>query len=498
MERNHGRYYYCPSASLNSAFISSEELCARICHAGGKVVYMNQFNQKLAIPSLLGKTIPCTCGVKHVIPTQDVIIKEGAIENIATCCECHLPGKRILLVVDKITWSVVGKQVTEILKKAGYIVEVLFMQTSANGSVVADDQNVEYVRAAIHPSIDFLIAVGSGTINDVVKLASYQSGRRYLVCPTAPSMNGYTSSIAAIMSQGIKYTIPAHSPVVVVADLQILAAAPAAMRLAGLGDLISKPVSNADWKLAHLIKGDYYCEWPLRIVKEVEVACRSHAAAIGSGEMKAIRILTEALILSGFSMVVAGSSSPASGGEHLISHYWDMTAQWYEREEKLHGAQVGVATLLTSKLFEKLQQLDPKKINIATLCDHYLDWKSQERKLRKIHGPLDSEVVIVAKKKYLTLKEKEKEWAFIIENWQVIWQQLSPILIPSAEIRKILLKAEAPTTIRKLGISAEELRKAFLYAKDIRDRYTVLDFAHDLGVLESLCDEILTESGVLD
>ncbi len=459
---------------------------------------MQHINYKYSIENLLGKTIPCTCGVKHAICTKEVIIAENALGEIASCCKQCLPGKRVLLVADQVTWRVAGERVAKNLETAEYSVEVLCLQAGRNKQVTADDKNVHLVRNAICPGIDFLIAVGAGSINDLVKLASYQSGRPYIVVPTAPSMNGYTSNIAAIMSKGIKRTMPAHAPVGVVADLQILATAPEDMVQAGLGDMLSKPVANADWKLSHLIKGEYYCGFPLHIVQEAEHTCRTHAMAIGSGERAAIRILTEALIFSGFSMVIAGSSAPASGGEHLISHYWDMTAHRYGREKRLHGAQVGVATLVTSTLYEKIRQLEPENINMTRLRKQYPNWETQSRKLQKIHGSLAKKVVTEARKKYLPLSKIEREWTFILENWQTIWKELTPCLIPSARIKKILVQAGAPTTVRELGISAHELGHAFLHARDIRSRYTILDFAADLGVLESFSQDVLEESGVLD
>ncbi len=459
---------------------------------------MMAHSERFSIQHLLGKTLSCTCGVKHFIPTQAVIIAEGALAQVVECCERYLPGQHVLLVVDEVTYSLAGERVQHSLEKAGYAVQVLFLLKREDGKVVADDANVAHAQANIRPETDFLVAVGAGTVNDVAKLASYQAGKPYLVCPTAPSMNGFTSAIAAILSRGVKRTIPAQTPVAVVADLQIVANSPPAMRQAGLGDMISKPVSNADWKLTQLIKGGYYCDLPLRIVEEAEQSCRVNATAIGQGTLEAVGKLAEALILSGFSMVVAGSSSPASGGEHLISHYWDMTAHLHGREEHFHGSQVGVATLVTAKLYEKLQQIDPQSIDLKNLRQHYQDWETFAQDLQKIHGPLAGEVIEEARKKYLPLPEKEKEWRFIQEEWGAIWRELTPILVPSSRIREILLAAGAPTTIRKLGISETELRTAFLHAKDIRGRYTVLDFAHDLGVLEPLCAEVLTESRVLE
>jgi glycerol-1-phosphate dehydrogenase [NAD(P)+] len=451
-----------------------------------------------ALPDLLGRHLPCTCGVQHVVPTRAVLLATGALEQVASCCARYLPGRRLLLVDDDTTHLVAGGRVAELLGRAGYRPEIVTLPVPPEGHVVANDDTVARVQAAIRPEIDFLVAVGAGTVNDVVKLASFHTGHAYLVCPTAPSMNGFTSAIAAILSQGIKRTVPARPPVTVVADLDILAAAPASMRRAGLGDLLSKPVSNADWKLGHLIKGGYYCDLPLRLVEQAEQACRSNAVAIGQGAPAGVKVLAEALLLSGISMVVAGSSSPASGGEHLLSHYWDMTAHWHGRRGHLHGAQVGVATLITASLYEKLRRLDAAEIDLAVLRRRYGDWSALEPVLRRIHGPLGDEVVREARQKYMPLVQKEKEWEFILQHWQSIWGQLGAILTPAAKIREILLAAGAPTRARELGISSAEVRTALLHARDIRGRYTVLDFAHDLGVLDEMCEEVLAESGVLE
>lgn len=453
--------------------------------------------ESLSLHALLGQRLPCSCDVEHVVPTRAVSLGPGRLYDLPVLCGRLLRGQTALVLDDQTTHDIAGQLAGSILERAGYRVTRHTLQPWDGEHLIASDETVQSVHALIHADIDFLVAVGSGTVNDMVKLASFRAGRPYIVCCTAPSMNGFTSAIAAILSKGVKRTVAARPPVAVIADLDILTTAPPVMLRAGLGDMLSKPVSTADWKLAHLIKGEYYCDLPLRIVEQAEQACRRHAEAIGRAAVEGVRSLTEALLLSGISMVVAGSSSPASGGEHLLSHYWDMTAHWYGREEHLHGAQVGVGTLVTATLYEKLQQLRPEAMDLQRLRREYLDWPTMERELRRVHGSLGDEVVGEARKKYVPLAQKEHEWQFIVENWQHIWAALQGILMPARHIREILVAAGAATTIAELGISAEELRMAFIHARDIRGRYTVLDFAHDLGVLEGLADEVLEDSGVL-
>jgi glycerol-1-phosphate dehydrogenase [NAD(P)+] len=463
-----------------------------------KDAMMPHAEPSFALAALLGQSIPCTCGVQHVVPTREVVLETDALLQVPAVCARHFSGQRVLLLDDAITHDIAGARVSQLLQQNGYDVEGLTLPIPANTRVLADDHTLATVQASLHSDIDFVLAVGAGTVNDLAKLASFRADRPYMVCPTAASMNGFTSAIAAILSRGVKRTVPARPPVAIVADMHILATAPLSMMRAGLGDMLSKAVSTADWKLAHLIKEDYYCELPLKMVEQAEQACRGHAACIGRGTPEGLRALTEALLLSGISMVVAGSSSPASGGEHLISHYWDMTAHRHGRQEQLHGAQVGVATLVTATLYEKLQQLDPACIELKRLHQQYPDWPRVEQDLRRLHGPLGDEVVVEARKKYLPLAEKTTEWRFILNHWTSIWSALQDILLPPDRLRQVLLAASAPTTIRELGISAAEMRAAFLHARDIRGRYTVLDFAHDLGVLEALCEDVLAASGVLN
>lgn len=417
------------------------------------------------VQHLLGQRWACTCGREHVIPTKRVLIQPHALEKLPLFLGDLFPGKsHILTVADETTDTIAGVEIEHKLAGAGYSVQkVLLPSSGPDKAPEADQGNVDHVVEHVTGQVEILLAVGSGTVNDVVKLAAHERGKPYVVYPTAPSMNGYTSPIAAIMDGGTKTTVPAHPPLGVLADVDLLANAPIAMIRAGLADLLSKSVSTADWRLSSLIEGTYYCERPNEMVSEAERICAEQAEAIGQGAPEAVEQLIHALLLSGFSMVVAGSSSPASGGEHLISHYWDMTAAAHGRHKGLHGAQVGVATLVTSKLYEKLTAIDPGQIHIEAIPDP--QGRARVRTIR--------------------------------ENWETLWAEVGRILRPWSAIRQVLVRAGAPVTVSELGIPPEEMREAFLRAKDIRKRYTVLHFAHDLGVLQELAEEVLSESGVL-
>lgn len=171
-------------------------------------------------------------------------------------------------------------------------------------------------------------------------------------------MNGYPSAISALTVESVKITDPCNPPVAIIADPLVLATAPAKMTGAGFGDLLSKNASTADWVAAHTLHGEYFCAFSAAVAEEAVNRCIDNAAAIRKNQPEGLTILSEALMRSGISMVIAGSSAPASGGKHLISHLWDMTAHWSGRTPALHGEQTAVTTLISLRLYEKLLALD--------------------------------------------------------------------------------------------------------------------------------------------
>ena len=449
--------------------------------------------KSMTIDSWLDTSFTCPdCGNVHAIPTEVVVIGEGALEEVPSVLKrIGLKGSG-LLVADKLTFQAAGREVERVLKQNDVGIDVLL----PDEPVKADECALKHVAECIAPEHRFLLAVGSGTINDIVKRSAFEAGLPYLVCPTAPSMNGYTSSIAAMTINGLKRTLEARPAKAVIADVEVVAHAPIEMIRAGLGDLLSKSVSLADWKLAHRIRGGFYCPLPSEMVASIARKCAAHAEGIGRGERTAIRELMEGLILSGFSMVVAGSSSPASGGEHLISHYWDMAAGEAGRPHALHGAQVGVATLVTAKLYEILSQWTPDRIDVDGLVAAHESWDTVDARLRRTHKASYASVREQAKAGYLSGEALRGELTKIKREWDNIWSDLSGVLRPFSEIKAVLEKAGAPARVADLGLDHRALRAAFLNAKDIRARYTVLDFAHELGLLIPLADRAIEESGV--
>jgi len=346
---------------------------------------------------------------------------------------------------------------------------------------------VDRVQAAL-TGADGAVAVGSGTINDLVKRAAHLNEQPYVVLGTAASMNGYASGIAAILNDGLKTTVPAKPPRAIVLDTDILSKAPPRLTQAGLGDLMSKPVSDSDWWLAHAVEGTGYSELPSKIVDHAVHKAIGAASGLAAGDPQAPGALGTALVLRGVAMVVAGSSSPASGGEHLISHLWDMENLSQGRETRLHGAQVGVATCITAALYQCLLGLERPEFTEPPA------WPVVEARIREEHGTLAEVILEPARRKHARAGARV---AHLRDHWSEIRAGLSARGLPSpGTIRKALSAAGAPNRLRDLSEERKNAARVFRLARDIRDRVTVLDIGFELGVLPGRIDELLDAAGV--
>lgn len=447
------------------------------------------------IASILDRQLPCTCGRDHVTRTRTVHVEPGALSR--------LPGwvreqghTAVLVVGDVRTMAAAGARVCSLLDGARVPTSTLVLPDHEGHSPTADDETVERALATIgsvRPSL--IIAAGAGTVNDVAKLAADKAGLPYATCPTAPSMNGYTSAIAAILSGGVKRTVPARQAVAVFADVDVLAAAPRILRLAGFGDLCSKPFSNGDWFLGHALFDEYWCALPADLLDGAFRELLDHARGIGEGARPAVQRLTETLLLSGFSMALAGSSSPASGGEHLLSHYWDMVEHAAGRPVRaLHGLQVGVATVIVGHLYEDILATPTDRIDVAALVARGPATPAErEREVRDRHPLLPDHIVdgVVEQSlaKFRPPAERRELLERLIQRWPDIGAHVGVGAVTTATIESALRLAGAPVHAEALGIDVTSLSDTVRVARDMRSRFTVLDLAEELGLLDSFADQ---------
>jgi glycerol-1-phosphate dehydrogenase [NAD(P)+] len=403
------------------------------------------------------------------IPTRRVAIADSLDGSEAELVVGLALGEHLAVVSDENTRAVLGERVLGALGGAGRVTDIRLP-----GRPHADGETVEAVRHA-SKSCDALIAVGSGTINDVCKYAAARDGKPYAVFATAPSMNGYTSVNAAISIRGHKKSLPATAAKGVFMDLTVLSQAPPRMIRSGLGDSVCRSTAQADWLLAHLLLDRPYREAPFVLLAEDEAQLFAGSEALMAGDLGVMRRLARTLTLSGFGMTICGGSYPASEGEHLISHYVEMLAppEW---PEAFHGEQIGVTTLSMARLQERLLEggpprLEPSAPDESSITAHF-------------GADLGAACWAEFQGKRLDAERVEALNGMLTDGWDEIRARLRAVVLPATRLEAVLQAAGAPTTPEELGWPRNFYSQALRHAREIRNRYTFLDLAADSGALQ--------------
>ncbi len=403
-----------------------------------------------------------------IAPIGNIAIEDSLAGREADLVAGLELGDRLAVVSDPTTRAVLGRRVEQALGRIAKIQSVVLPEHPE-----PDLETVDRLRRATGEA-SALIAVGSGTINDLCKYASAQAGQPFVAFATAPSMNGYTSVNAAITIEGHKSSLGAQLATAVFLDLEVLAAAPVRMIRAGLGDSVCRASAQADWLLAHRLLGRPYRRVPYALLAEDEGPLLADAAGLVAGDLAAIRRLVATLVLSGFGMTLCGGSDPASQGEHLVSHYAEMLGDpaW---PKAYHGEQIGVTTLTMARLQAQIlggppPRIEPSRVDEAALIAHFGPelghscWREFRRK-RVDRGAA------------LQLNRR------LEAHWEDMRAEIAAIHKPPEQLRAVLEAAGAPTTPEALGWPREFYLEAVRHARLIRNRYTFLDLAADGGFL---------------
>ena len=399
-----------------------------------------------------------------LVPVKTVLI-EPSLDGMEADAVAQLGFDFPLAVVsDPLTHAVLGERVEKALESLGPIIRVHLPDRPHPDMKTVDDLVVATQKAGA------LIAVGSGTINDLCKLAAAKQDKPCAVFATAPSMNGYTSVNAAITVGGLKKSLASVAPLGVFMDLEVLAAAPVRMIRSGLGDSVCRSTAQVDWLLSHLLLGTPYDELPFLLLEDEEPGLFGEPEALVSGDIEAMGRLARTLVLSGLGMSVCGGSQPASQGEHLISHYIEMMhpPEW---EVVFHGEQIAVTTLVMARLQEQLLSDGPPVVKASSLgkadvLDHFG---------QAIGGACWDEV----SKKQLDSGAADTLNNVLSNDWDDIRQKISTVMMPSEKILSVLQGAGAPVSFAEIGLQRDFFQTAIERAHQIRNRYTFLDLAID-------------------
>jgi len=400
-----------------------------------------------------------------------------------------------LIVADANTFAAAGRDVFDGLCQAGH--ECLEPFVFAEDDLSAEYGHVEALQRNLAGHDAIPIAVGSGTINDLTKAAAHRAGRSYLVVATAASMDGYSAFGASITRHGSKQTFDCPAPAGVLADLEVLEAAPEGMNAWGYADLLAKTVAGADWLLADGLGVEPIDATAWEMVQGRLRAWVGDPAAVGRGDPEAIRSLILGLVVSGFAMQRTKTSRPASGADHQFSHLWDMQHRLHQSKTPSHGFKVAIGTLASSALYEELLPQSLQELDADSIVAQWPDLASAEDDIRDRFGlpEVAAKALEETRAKYVNAGMLGEQLARLRAVWPRLSRRLRSHLMPFGELKDRLTEAGCPSKPDEIGISPCRLRESYRKAYYIRRRFTVLDLATRTGLLTSSLDRIFGPEG---
>ena len=407
---------------------------------------------------LLAEKVCPECGRVHRTDVKQIVMGTDVLPKLPGVIAELGDYRNVVMICDKNTYEVAGRKIETLMSFAKVIV------LDPEG-LHASEHSVETVLAELPETVDLFVAVGSGTVHDITRYTGYGKGIPFVSVPTAASVDGYVSNVAAMTLKGTKKTVVACAPLAMVADVDIIAEAPLRLTASGVGDMLGKYTALFDWKLCHALTGEYYCPHVVALMEQALESVTASIDRLKDRDREAILSLVYGLVLSGIAMQHTGISRPASGAEHHISHFIEITMP--DRCDALHGEKVGVGLLLVCKLYHELVKLSDEQI-IEGLPEGPFSVTREE--VEPIFGALTEEM----------LKENANDCASAVTRAKII--ETLPLLrqlveeLPTAEqIDSLMCRANACHCLEDIGLSTEEMIP-YLYvsAPLIRNRLTLM------------------------
>ncbi|MFZ0088182.1 MAG: sn-glycerol-1-phosphate dehydrogenase [Solirubrobacteraceae bacterium] len=439
--------------------------------------------------------------VREATDTAQVTIGEGVLHAATAALFRESFGERQAIVIaDENTFAAAGEVVEECLQDTtgGTREPHVF---GARPVLHAQSEPIDELAAALSEHDAIPVAVGSGTINDIVKRASHLAQRPYMCVVTAASVDGYTAFGASITKDGYKQTMECPAPHAVLADVSVLQGAPAPMTSAGYADLLAKVSAGADWIVADALEVEPIDDTAWSLVQGPLREATFRPGELHGRNPGALEALIEGLIMSGLAMQAAASSRPASGAEHQFSHLWEMEGLGEDPDGSepplSHGFKVGLGTLSSAALYERLLARDLSALDVDAVAGAWPSWSETERDVRAADLPQGAKDAAIeqTRAKYVDADQLATRVALVRERWPELTERLREQLSAAAALRDQLAAAGCPITPAEIGLSSERLRSTYRRARLIRSRYTVLDLAAETGLLDECVGELFSAGG---
>jgi len=413
-------------------------------------------------------------GRRYEIPPEDIVIAASLEGREAELVRRRHPGRSLIIVSDPCTYEALGARVFQALKADGAdVTEHVWEQP------VCSDRGVEALRAATRGR-EALVAVGSGTINDAVKYASFLDGRDYSVFATSP-MNAYTTNTASVSFDGFKRSITCHGARGIFFDLAVIARCPERLISAAFADVICRTTAQLDWLLSHRLFGTPYAETPYHLLAIDEDRMIDNASHMRDGDVEVLGMLTRISAIMGLGTSFTETTHSGSMAEHMISHHIDMFSG-EEHPGTSHGEQVGVATVTMSRLHNRILNAAGAPTVHAT--------RIPEARLRQRYGAdMADNMIEQTRIKALDEAGAERVNRLMNDDWEAFRRPLRAIMLPFDRLHDAMRAAGCQTTPEQLGLSASRWHEAVTDARYIRDRFSMLDIADDAGLLSGFLTE---------
>ena len=399
----------------------------------------------------------CGCGKEHKIMVKDIIIESEAIKKLSMIMEKE-GFKNITIICDENTYAAAGEEIKEIIPKGKFI-------NLKSENLHANEIAVQKVYECLSVENDVLIALGSGTIHDITRYVAYNKDIPFISVPTAASVDGFVSTVAAMTWRGYKKTFTAVSPIYVVADTDIFKEAPYRLTASGVSDLIGKYTALVDWKISSIVIGEYICNKVCNMeIDAVNKLCECVDDLV-LGKLEAYEQLMYALILSGLAMQIIGNSRPASGAEHHMSHLWEMEVI-NKHLDAYHGEKVSVGLILVMEEYKKI-----KKSIENGRC-----------RVKKYYG-LEEDMlkeVFKSREMYDSIMKENTPDPLLNVNKVILQNRLESIAeilekLPTLDFVKDTLKrAKAVTTLEEIGLSNDVKQNSIRVSPYVRNRLTLM------------------------
>lgn len=445
---------------------------------------MPRFDQMSLKELIRPEGFDCECGRHHVCALQYLKIGRGAVESVPEMLAA-MGKKRPFVVCDQNTYEVAGRRVCEILDRAGV----------EHGLYVIPGKRIspaewEVGSALMHydPRCDMLLGVGSGVVNDTCKVLAHAIGVPSAIVGTAPSMDGYASNSSSMEVNHVKVSLYNHAPVGILLDSEILAQAPMRMLWAGLGDMVAKYIAVCEWRISHIVTGEFYCESIAQMMRSALKKIVDASDGITKRDPDAIQSIAEGLVVAGMAMAYAEISRPASGLEHYFSHMWEMMALERGVPYDLHGIQVGVGTVLSMKLYRKIRQIQPDRAKAEAHMKAFsrADWEAQ---VRRIFGKTADEIIAIEDKTHKNDPARHaKRLDNLVNHWDEILKIIDEELPDYDALYQAMAKTGMPMRPSEIDVPMDDVVDAFIGARDIRDKYLSCSFLWDLGLTDEFAE----------